>query len=227
MKAYVVIQARMGSERFPGKVLFLIEGKPVLQYLLERVKNCSSLEDIIVATSTEKEDSAIADFCDKYGVSCYRGSLSDVASRFKELSEKHPLDCFVRLSADSPLLDQQIINKAIDIFKQGNFDIVTNIQKRTYPKGQSVEVLRNSTFQSNYGLMQEPEDLEHVTKYFYKNPHNFKIYNFALDRDCSDVRLALDTPRDLEVITSLIQRMKKPHWQYGLDEILQIYYELS
>src|SRR3989338_2994155 len=104
LKIAAIIQARMSSERLPGKVLCEIEGKPVLGYLLERIKFCRQIYKIIVATSAEKEDSAIADFCGKSGVDCYRGSLSDVADRFKEISEMYNLDGFVRISADSPLL---------------------------------------------------------------------------------------------------------------------------
>ena len=216
----------MSSQRLPNKVLCSIKDKVVLQYVIERVNNCRLLQGAVVATSTEKEDDRIADFCNKEGIDCYRGSLDNVASRFKEVSDRYHLDSFVRISADSPLIDQRIIDEAMEIFTQGDYDIVTNILKRTYPKGQSVEVLKSSAFRSGYGLMLEEEELEHVTSYFYKNPNKFRIFNLALEQDFSNLRLSLDTPRDLEVITSIIKRMKKPHWQYELKDILEIWQEI-
>lgn len=226
MKIAAIIQARMGSQRFPGKVIHEIDGKPMLSYLLERVAHCNSLDDIIVATTKEEDDSQIADFCKGYGVACYRGSLVNVASRFKAIIEIYGLDGFVRLSGDSPLLDQQLIDKAVEILRQGDLEIVTNIQTRTYPKGQSIEALKASTFVHAYKLMHDPEDLEHATKFFYKNSADFKIFNFTAEENNSAVQLAVDTPQDIKIITSIIKRMEGAHWQYGLDDVLKIYQEI-
>lgn len=227
MKIPVIIQARMGSKRFFGKVLSRIEGKSALGYLLERLKNCNSVANIIVATSTEEEDAQIANFCKQFDVSCYRGSLLNVASRFKEILEIYGLEYFARLSADSPLFDQRLLDKAVEIFGKDDFDIVTNIQKRTYPKGQSIEIFKSDAFKKGYALIKEEEDLEHVTKYFYKNYRDFSIFNLSSSQDYSKVQLSLDEPKDMDIISSIIKRMRKPHWQYGLEDILQIYYEIS
>ncbi len=222
MKIGAIVQARMNSQRFPGKVLHKIAGRPMLQYLLERVTHCRSLDAIVVATSQELSDAPIADFCKKSGVACYRGPLFDVAGRFKEVLDKYKFDVFVRVNGDSPLLDQRLVDKGVRIFHQGGFEIVTNVLKRTYPVGQSIEILSACTFIKGYKLMQGPQDFEHATRFFYRNRKNFKIFNFVSDKDYSKIQLSVDTPEDLRAISLIITRMNKPHWQYGIEEILRL-----
>lgn len=227
MKIGAIIQARMNSQRLPGKVLRNIAGKPLLQYLLERTERCDGLDAVVVATSEEASDQPIVDFCRDFGAACMRGPLFDVAGRFKQVLDKCRFSAFVRVSADSPLLDQRLIDKAVKIFRQGDFEIVTNVLKRTYPTGQSVEVLNASTFMDGYKQMQNSEDREHLTKFFYKNYKNFRIFNFVSERDYSKQRLSVDTSKDLEIISSIIERMDRSHWQYDLEGILKIYREVS
>jgi len=212
----------MSSQRFPGKVLHKISGKPMLQYLLERLRLCRSTNDIIVATSTEESDDAIEIFCKRYGVKCYRGSLSDVAGRFKAVLDSYPCDAFVRVNGDSPLLDQRLIDKGIDIFLNEHFDMVTNALVRTHPKGQSVEILRSDIFCDAYGKMRESEDLEHVTKYFYKNQNNFKIFNFESGKNLGGIQLSVDTPDDMAGLEKIVNKMDRPHWEYTFENILDI-----
>lgn len=218
-----IVQARMSSQRLPGKVLYKVAGKPMLHYLLERLEHCGSLDAIVVATSTGESDTPIADYCQELGVACYRGPLYNVAGRFKEVLDVYQFDGFVRVNGDSPLLDQQLVDKGVDIFIRGNFDLVTNILPRTYPIGQSVEVLRSNAFRRGYQLMQEDEEFEHVTKFFYKNQQDFKIYNFASETYYGDLHLAVDTVSQMDTFTAIISRMTKSHWQYGLYEILEFY----
>ena len=174
-KLGAIVQARMSSQRLPNKVLHKVAGKPMLQYLLERLEHCNCLDAIVVATSAEDSDTPIAEHCRQNGVPCYRGSLSNVAGRFNEALNIYHFDGFVRVNGDSPLLDQNLIEKAVSIFLAGDLDIVTNGQKRTYPKGQSVEVLRADTFRYAYQLMREEDEFEHVTPYFYKHAEKFLL----------------------------------------------------
>jgi spore coat polysaccharide biosynthesis protein SpsF len=129
----------------------------------------------------------------------------------------------VRVNGDSPLLDHRLVEKAVELFRNGNYDMVTNIMQRTFPPGQSVEVLRSETFRQTYRLMNTTDDLEHVTKFFYRNSEDFKILNFVYDFDCHDVSFAIDTADDLDVFANLVSRMTKPHWEYSLPEILELY----
>jgi spore coat polysaccharide biosynthesis protein SpsF (cytidylyltransferase family) len=146
-----------------------------------------------------------------------------VAGRFNEVVDAYHFDGFVRVNGDSPLLDQQLIDKAVEIFLRGDLDIVTNVLPRTYPLGQSVEVLRSHTFRGAYKLMKENEDLEHVTRFFYMNRKDYRIFNFALQRNFSDIRLCVDTEQDMNTFASIIARMNKAHWQHGLSELLSLY----
>jgi spore coat polysaccharide biosynthesis protein SpsF (cytidylyltransferase family) len=195
----------------------------MLQYLLERLDHCSHLHDVVVATSKDESDTPIAGFCKDYGIDCCRGPLYDVAGRFREVLDIYWFDGFVRVSGDSPLLDQRLIDKGVEIFLRSHVDLVTNIFPRTYPSGQSVEVVAADAFRRGYERMHTAEDFEHVTRFFYRNRREFRIHNFASEVYCGDVHLSVDTPQDMEVFAAIVKRMTKPHWQYTLQEILHLH----
>jgi spore coat polysaccharide biosynthesis protein SpsF len=217
----------MGSQRFFGKVLYEVAGRPLLQYLLERLGHSCLADAIVVATSREAGDDPVADFCKGQGVFCYRGSLENVASRFLEVLDLHGFEAFVRINGDSPLLDQRLIDRGVDLFLHHDVELVTNVQPRTYPPGQSVEVMAAEAFKRGFARMRDRDDLEHVTRYFYRHPGAFKILNFAAPRDYGTVHLAVDTDKDMRLFAAILARMDKPHWLYGLDEILEIYRQVT
>ncbi len=217
----------MSSQRLPNKVLLEAAGKPMLQYLLERLEHCDCLDNIVVATSVDDSDTPIADYCRQNGVACYRGSLSDVAGRFSEVLDVYHFDAFVRINGDSPLLDQRLIEKGVSLFLGGDFDLVTNVFPRTYPIGQSVEVLRTVTYQSTYDRMQEEEDREHVGRYYYQHPDEFRIQNFALTENLSRIQLSVDTWQDMDHFVTIASKMTRPHWEYTQEDILRIYQGLA
>ena len=220
MKTGTIIQARMSSKRLPGKVLREVSGNPLLQYLWERLKRCKELDFLIVATSIENSDDPIAQFCNDQNIQYYRGDLKNVASRFSEIAKIYDLDAFVRVSGDSPLLDTSLVEKAIQIFNSTSSDLVTNVMPRTFPSGQSVEVLRVKTFQLAYQKMKHEEDLEHVTRYIYRNPEKFKIENFASKKDFGECHLSVDTALDVEKFILFTSQMERPHWEYTWKELL-------
>lgn len=222
MKIGVIVQARMSSQRLPSKVLALVNEKPLLQYLLERLGNCSSIDQIVVATSDNKSDDPIAEFCNEYGALCNRGPLQNVAKRFYMVLEKYNFDAFVRICGDSPILDQRLIDQALKIYDE-KCDLVTNILPRSYPLGQSVEVIRASTFKKVYDKMSTPDHFEHVTKYYYEKPDEFRIKNFSNKKNLSSYRLVVDTPEDLKRIEKIIVSMTKPHIEYSLSDSINLY----
>lgn len=211
----------MTSERLPGKLLQNINGKPMLQYLLERLSKSQYLSEIVVATSDAPSDNPITKFCLEKGVSCFRGSLTNVAERFYRLLKKYKFDAFVRISGDSPLLDQRLVDLGIEIFLDNNYDIVTNVLKRTYPKGQSVEIVKSDAFLDAYREMKEIEDLEHVTKYFYRNKDNYLIYSFESGEDLGHIQLSVDTQQDMDNFRQVLSLMNKSHWKYGYKDIIK------
>jgi len=222
MKIMAIIQARMSSDRFPGKTLHQVNGKPMLQYLLERVKRCHNLDGLVVATSVEESDSPVEMFCKDYGVMCFRGSLNDVAGRFIDVLANYPCDAFVRVNGDSPLMDPQLIDLGVNLFRQGDFDIVTNIYPRSFPKGQSVEVLRFSSFCRDYEKMVNDDEHEHITRYFYNHPDLIRIHNFSSGTDSGGIQLSVDTLSDMVNFERIINNMDRPHWEYSWFDILSI-----
>lgn len=227
MKIGAIIQARMGSTRLPGKTLHRVLGKPLLAYLVERLEHSAGLDAIIVATSEIVEDNGIADFCANLDLPVVRGPLDNVAERFMRVLEAYPLDAFVRISADSPLLDQRLIDKGVALFRERKPDLVTNVHPRTYPKGQSVEVVQGSTFRGAYQEMGEADELEHVTTFFYRHAGSFNILNFESGKDVGQVQLSVDTQEDLDSFSEILVRMERPHWEYSWEEIVTVYDSLS
>lgn len=210
----------MSSRRLPGKVLRPLAGKPTLQYLLERLAHCSEVDRVIVATSSEASDDPVAAFCEEAGALVHRGPLEHVAARFGEAVDRFELDAFVRVTADSPLLDQRLVDRGAALYRAGDFDVVTNVYPRsTFPSGQSLEVVRADAFRRALAGMDDPYEREHVTPYFYRRPEEFRIHNFVADEDHSSLDVSLDTPDDLRLIEGILERMERPHWTYSSDEV--------
>jgi spore coat polysaccharide biosynthesis protein SpsF (cytidylyltransferase family) len=219
MTIRALVQARMSSARLPGKVLRVVAGKPLLAYVLERLQRCPALDGLVVATSSEASDDGVAALCDERGVACHRGALEDVAGRFATALEAFPCEAFVRVSGDSPLLDPALVARAVDTFRAGAFDLVTNVFPRSFPRGQSVEVVRTAAFRACLPLMTGPEDREHVTPALYRHAERFRIMNLPAERDWSGRRFVVDDAEDLERFAGLIAAMRRPHWEYGLAEL--------
>ena len=177
----------------------------MLQWTLERLESSKFLGKVVVATSLGPGDDAVEEFCLAQNIKCHRGSLENVAQRFAEVARLEKAESFVRINGDSPLIDPEIIDEAVKIFRTADVDLVTNTMVRTFPKGQSVEVLNSGHFLKLCECIKEPEDQEHVTKVFYKNPEKHRIVSFTSGIDAGHVQMSVDTPEDLEVVEKLIQ----------------------
>jgi spore coat polysaccharide biosynthesis protein SpsF len=216
----VLVQARMRSRRLPGKVLRPLAGRPLLAYVLERVRHARKPDRVIVCTTDEPADDAVESFCTEHGIECFRGQADNVAQRLLEAVDHYRLEAFVRICGDSPLLDPTLIDCAIGIYQSGRYEIVTNSLERTFPAGQAVELLAAAAFRRGVPRMRSPADLRRVTPYFYKHAERFSIFNFTAEDDLSGVRLVVDTAEDLHEVERLIGRMVRPHWEYGLRQIV-------
>lgn len=223
MRIAAIVQARMSSRRFPGKVLHAVAGKALLGYLLERLRRCRTLDAILLATSVSPDDDALADYCRSQDVPCHRGPLDDVAARFLGAVERLDPDGFVRVNGDSPLLDPALIDAAVTRFRDGSADVVSNVLRRTYPTGQSVEVVRTHAFRRAHRLMSEPADFEHVTRVFYRLGDRFTVTGMESPTDHSAARLAVDTADDMATFAGIVARMDRPHWEYSLEEVLKLH----
>jgi spore coat polysaccharide biosynthesis protein SpsF len=215
-----IIQARISSRRLPGKVLKNLAEKPMLQWTIERLECSKLLKKIVVATSLDSGDDAVEKFCLAQNIKCHRGPLKNVAQRFAEVATLEKAESFVRINGDSPLIDPEIIDEAVAIFRMTDADLVTNTMVRTFPKGQSVEVLDSGHFFKLCESMTEPEDQEHVTKVFYKNPGKHCIVSFTSGIDAGHAQMSVDTPDDFAVVERLIQMSNgKPE---GWKELLNL-----
>ena len=165
MRVGAVVQARMGSARLPGKTLTDLGGRPALIWLLERLERAQELDDILIATSIDHADDVLADWCERYGVACHRGPEDDVARRVLEAARWRDLDAVARLSGDSPLLDQRLVDRGVALARRSDADLVSNVRPRSFPPGQSVEVVRTTALQLAVTQMLDAEDREHVTSW--------------------------------------------------------------
>jgi len=222
MNIATIIQARMSSQRLPKKVLKPINGKPVLEFLIDQISHKNIDMPIIIATSNENTDEDIVNYCLEHKINYYKGDLLNVASRFRDIIQLYDLDFFVRVSADSPLLDGNLIKDAL-LHVNNGIDIITNVMPRSFPKGQSVEVVNSRTFLSNYYKLNSKEDFEHVTRYFYNNFKSFNIMNFQNNEDMSSINLSIDSVEDFEKICNVISNLTKNHFEYSFKDFVKLY----
>ena len=227
MRIAAVVQARMSSRRLPGKVLVDIHGKPLLQYVLERLHRCAAVDAVAVATSVDPSDDPVQRFCDAAGVPCVRGPLDDVAARFLGVLDALGVEAFVRISGDSPLIDQRLVAEGIECFLAGPADLASNVVVRRFPVGESVEVIKADAMRRAYRRMSEPHHFEHVTAVFYEHADEFQIRSFTSQAPWHHIRLAVDTPQDLTVIRRMIGAMEHPHWDVDLPSLVRLYGEIT
>jgi len=218
MRIGCIVQARMGSSRLPGKVCAEINGKPLLAYAFERLSRVSGLDFFVAATSSGPGDDPVRELCAGYGAPCFSGPHENVALRFLEALEAHPCDAFVRYCADSPLLDVALLERGISLFRKSAPDVCSNVHPRTFPPGQSVEVVGAAVFREAFPRM-AGDELEHVTPYFYRNAAQYRIVNFESGGSSSGTRLCVDDREDFERIEGIVSRMTRPHWEYGWREL--------
>ena len=168
MKIGAIVFSRMSSNRLPGKAMMDISGKTLLQRVIERTKKIKLIDHFCIATSKNQEDDIISAYAESMGLDVYRGSLDDVAKRAFEASKKYSYDSFLRVCADRPFLDSKLYDNMINIHKNNNFDITTNLFPRTVPPGLSGEIINVNSLETILRLTSDSIDREHVTRYFYQ-----------------------------------------------------------
>ena len=208
MKIAILIQARYNSKRLPGKVCLKVLNKELLLHVHDNCKK-SCLKSVYIVTSKNKSDQPIVDLCAKNKIKYFKGNLTNVYLRYFQAIKKLKLDGFVRITGDSPLIDYKIIDKAIKKFLKEKPDIITNVFPRSFPVGQSVEVINSKIFTNNYKNIFKKDEKEHITKYFYKNYKNFKIINFRNKKNESKKNLSINTKKDFFKITKMIKLNEK------------------
>lgn len=204
-KVYALVQARMSSRRFPGKVLQELESKPMILFQIQRVLKCSLVDDLYVLTSSDKSDDILCEFLSKNSIKVFRGSLLNVNERFLEfMKTRTECTAFVRLTADCPLSCSDIIDYTISILKDNNLDYVSNTLLPTFPDGTDVEVVNRDAFISLEKKILTEYQKEHVTPFIYQNPNKLKLGNIYNKHNYSRYRCTVDTKLDFLAVTKLL-----------------------
>jgi spore coat polysaccharide biosynthesis protein SpsF (cytidylyltransferase family)/glutamate-1-semialdehyde aminotransferase len=222
-KKVAIIQARMGSKRLPGKVLMNIEGKPMLWHVVNRVASANLLDDVIIATSTNKKDDIISDFSQKHGFRVFRGSEDNCLGRYYEAAKRYHADIVIRITADCPLVSPEIIDKSISIFTEGRFDYVSNALSYSYPEGYTVEVFSSKVLKKTCEEAENPLDREHVTLYA-RNSGKFRTKNIKSEDpvDPTEYKWSVDTTDDLKFIRAVYRRLYKNGLAFSLKETMNL-----
>jgi len=217
-----IIQARMGSLRLPGKVMKKIDETYVLlDYVIRQIQSSKKIEKIVVATSTLSEDDIICNHLSSNHVEFFRGSSKDVLDRYFQCAKEFSLDTIVRITADNPLIEPNIVDLVIDKFCSQKCDYVTNSMPRTFPYGTEVEVFSFHSLEKVWKNAIKPSEREHVTPYFYNNPDIFKIINVEYSKNISNLRWTVDRKNDLELVRIIASKIiSRP---ILLNDILTLY----
>ena len=224
-----IIQARMSSTRLKGKVLLKINPKDtVLSFLIKQITNCKSLKTIVVATTELEEDDVIVNFLKSYDVEIFRGSSENVLDRFYHCAKKFKFSTIVRLTADNPLIDPEIVNDAIEKYSNSDCDYLTNSVDRTFPNGTEVEIFSFNALETAWKSAKKTSEREHVTPYFYNNLNKFKIHYFKQKNDQSKFRYSIDRKEDyLLVLEILLKINTRPIKTSDIIELLTNYPEIK
>ena len=203
--ALAILQARMSSTRLPGKVLAPVAGAPMIVRQIERLRRARRLERIVVATSVRTDDDPLVEVLSSMGVPVHRGDLDDVLGRFiGALDAFGPARTVVRLTADCPLADPEVIDATIVRFADSGADYASNVaEPRSFPKGLDVEVMTAAALRRAAAETSDPHDREHVTPYLYRNPGRFRLASYAQAADEGAVRWTVDRPDDLEFVRAV------------------------
>jgi len=194
----------------------------MLAYTVERLRRCHTVRDVVLATSDRPDDDRVAALGERLGVSVHRGPLEDVLTRFVDAARACGASAVVRISGDSPLIDPEVVDRVVARFLAAPCDLATNVFPRSFPKGQSVEVVTLAALERAAAATQDPEDREHVTRHFYRHAAAFKIENVAFDRDASAIQLSVDTDDDVALVARILTSMTRPHWEYGVEEVIAL-----
>jgi len=224
----IVIQARVGSSRLPGKVLLPLAGKTLLERMVERVSSISSHADVIVATTTGSEDERIRSLCKRIGVRCYSGNPTDLVDRHVRAALEVRAEVVVKIPSDCPLIDPGVIDRVLSFYNcsTGEFDFVSNLHPATYPDGNDVEIMPFDVLMEAWKESARPFEREHTTPFIWERPERYRIGNVTWETG-SDYsmshRWTIDYPEDYQFIKAVYDDLwTERHPIFSLYEILDL-----
>jgi spore coat polysaccharide biosynthesis protein SpsF len=223
-KVLIIVQARMGSTRLPGKIMKKVLDRPLLDFLVERLKRVSLADGFMIATTKNPADIKIINYCLEGEVLCFAGSEEDVLDRYFQAATKYQAEVIVRITSDCPLIDPQLIDKIISAYLdlQPNCDYLSNTLERTFPRGMDIEVFSYDALKLAAEDARQPWEREHVTPYIYRHPELFKIQNYIQEKDESKYRWTVDCPEDFELISKILENLYPDNHEFTLENILDL-----
>ena len=220
-KLDIIIQARIGSTRLKGKVLKNYKNLTPLKILIERLKYCKNINEIIICTTKLKEDKRIIKFCKKENIKYFKGSKNDVLSRHFFTAKKFKSDAIVRITSDCPLIDYRIINQMTSFFLKKKVDYYANTYPlpTTYPDGMDIEIFNYKTLKAAHNKARLPSEREHVTPYMY-NSGKFLTIRKSLKKDLSKFRFCIDYKKDFILLKKFINHFKKTIYTVSMYQLI-------
>ena len=217
-----LIQARLTSQRLPGKVLSPVLGVPMLGRQIERVAR-ARIDRVVVATSDDPSDDPIEAFAAGLGVACFRGSLGDVLDRMYRAARANHAEHVVRLTGDCPLIHHEVIDTVVSQHLEGGFDFTSNTLHRTYPHGVDCEVMRFAALERAWREATAKPAREHVTTHILSRAEMFRLGSVVRGSDWSGYRWTVDYPEDLELVRTLFERLYGANPDFSIDDIVALY----
>jgi spore coat polysaccharide biosynthesis protein SpsF len=232
MKVVAIIQARMGSTRLPGKVLADVAGQPMLWWVCQRTRRAARVDQVVVATTLEPDDRQIVDQSARIEVPCFRGSTDDVLRRYAEAARAFEADAIIRITADCPLIDSDVIQETAQGYCSGTREAgkahcadredgegagcllryASNTLERTWPRGLDTEVMSAAALARADREAIQPDERAHVTPYVYRHPELFQLISVTGPDNLADMRWTVDTPEDLEFVRAIYSRLAGNEW---------------
>ena len=218
-----IIQARCGSTRFPQKIFADLSGKPLIWHVVNRLKYCKRIDKIIVATTTNITDNTLTDWAAKENIELYQGSEDDVLNRYystAKMLELNPDDIIIRITADDPFKEPELIDKVIEKVELGDTLFAYNNKPPTFPEGLDCEVFTMSALELSEISSNDPYEREHVTQYMYRHPEIFSGQNISNDVDLSYLRFTIDTEDDYKMVKEIYSNLYDENKIFVLTDIL-------
>ncbi len=208
----------------PGKVLADLGGRPLIQHVIERTAAASLIDRVVVATTEDSSDTALAAFVhDGLGAEVYRGSCDDVLDRFYRAAEPYAPDIIVRVTADDPFKDPEIINTAVQrLLDEPGLDYCSNTVTLTFPEGLDIEAFRFAALEAAAREARLPSEREHVTPFIWKQPERFASAQFVHQEDLSAWRLTVDTAADLKLARAIVEALEVGPEPISYPEIVEL-----
>ena len=218
-KVSAIVQARMDSKRLPGKVLLKIRNKTILEHVVLRLKKSKNIDEVIVATSNHKNDIKIINLCKKKNFKYYSGSKNNLVNRYLEAAKKYHCKNIVRITADCPLIDPNVIDEIIEIYKKSSYELVSLYGE--FPDGLDASIVSLEALKKIKKYAKKNYEKEHIFQAVYNNPKKFKFLDYEKFSGLDKLRLTLDEPKDLELISKIFDYLNKDF--FTINDILNLF----